>query len=94
MIVGLIGLSSALGLTQPLLASLASQFAGVAQQGTVLGFAQSSGSLARTIGPILWGILYQHFGATFAFLGGSVAALCAALVAFGVRSASEEGEPV
>jgi MFS transporter, DHA1 family, tetracycline resistance protein len=86
MVGGLIVLAVALGLTQPLLASLASQYAGKDQQGTVLGFAQSSGSLARAVGPLLWGALYQHFGPTASFLGGSVAAIGACFVALGARS--------
>lgn len=81
MVVGLVGIATAIGLTQPLLAGLASEYAGAAQQGTVLGFAQSSGSLARAAGPLLWGVLYQHVGPTASFLGAGVAALGAAAVA-------------
>jgi MFS family permease len=90
MVGGLVVLAVALGLTQPLLASLASQFAGKDQQGTVLGFAQSSGSLARTVGPLLWGALYQHFGPTASFVGGSIAAICAAVVALGARPSTSD----
>ena len=90
MVGGLVVLAIALGLTQPLLASLASQYSGQEQQGTVLGFAQSSGSLARAIGPLVWGALYQHFGPTASFLGGSVAAVCACFVALGARGKSDE----
>ena len=81
MLGGLVLFAAAIGLTQPQLSSLASEYAGRSQQGLVLGFAQSSGSLARTLGPLLWGALYQHFGPVTAFLGGSVAALAACVVA-------------
>jgi MFS family permease len=73
-------LATAVGLTQPQLASLATHFAGPAEQGTVLGFSQASGSLSRAIGPLLWGALYQHFGPTASFVGGALAAICAAVV--------------
>ncbi|MEO7114046.1 MAG: MFS transporter [Polyangiaceae bacterium] len=86
MVGALIVFAIALGLTQPVLAALASQYAGQEQQGAVLGFAQSSGSLARAVGPLLWGVLYQHFGPTASFLGGSVAAIGACFVALGARS--------
>lgn len=81
MICGLVLFAFAIGLTQPQLSSLASEFAGPAQQGLVLGFAQSSGSLARTAGPLLWGAIYAHVSPTAAFLGGSIAAVAACLVA-------------
>jgi MFS family permease len=80
MVAGIVMLAMAVGLTQPQLASLATHFAGPAQQGTVLGFSQASGSLSRAIGPLLWGALYQHFGPTASFVGGALAAICAAVV--------------
>lgn len=88
-IAGLVALATAVGLTQPTLAALTTQFAGPEQQGIVLGFAQSSGSLARTAGPILWGVLYRHYGGAASFLGGSVAAMLACAIALGVRGASD-----
>lgn len=86
MVVGIVMLAAAVGLTQPQLAALATQFAGTAQQGTVLGFAQASGSLSRAIGPLLWGALYQHIGPTASFVGGALAALCAAAASIRARS--------
>ncbi|RYE93051.1 MAG: MFS transporter [Myxococcales bacterium] len=93
MLVGLVLMATALGLTQPLLASLASQYAGEAQQGAVLGLAQSSGSLARAIGPLLWGAIYQHVSPTAAFLGGSVAALGASAVTLRLRETDAATKP-
>lgn len=80
MVAGLVVLALGVGLTQPLLAALSSTYAGKEQQGVVLGFAQSSGSLARTVGPLLWGVVYQHVGSTATFLGGATAAACAVIV--------------
>jgi MFS family permease len=85
MVFGLILLASAVGLTQPQLAGLASQYAGKAGPGTVLGLAQSSGSLARALGPLLWGSLYQHLGPTASFAGGAIAAVVASFIALGAR---------
>lgn len=88
LVVGIVMLATAIGLTQPQLASLATHFAGPAQQGTVLGFSAASGSLARAIGPLLWGALYQHVGPTAAFVGGATAALSAAVVSRYARETS------
>ena len=66
--VALAGLGA--GLTNPTLASLASQHAGVAQQGAVLGFAQSAGGAARTVGPVWSGFLYARLGAAAPFVSG------------------------
>ncbi|MBX3232204.1 MAG: MFS transporter [Labilithrix sp.] len=90
---GLVVLAMAVGLSHPQLASLASQYAGPGQQGTVLGFAQSSGALSRTIGPILWGSLYHHLGPSAAFLGGTSAAVVVAVVASIARKAPRTVEP-
>ncbi len=90
MIGGIVVLAIGLGLTQPLLASLASQYAGVGQQGTVLGFAQASGSLARALGPLLWGAMYQHLGPVASFVGGSVAALGVCFVSLTGGGATRE----
>ena len=89
MLVGLVLMATALGFTQPLLASLASHYGGAGQQGAVLGLAQLWGSLARAAGPLLWGMLYQHVGPSAAFVGGGVAALGAFLVASLLRQDDE-----
>ena len=52
LIAGLLLLALGLGVTQPMLSSLASEYAGTEQRGAVLGFAQSAGGLARTVGPV------------------------------------------
>lgn len=89
LVVGIVMLATAVGLTQPQLASLASHFAGPSQQGTVLGFSQASGSLARAIGPLLWGALYQHFGPTASFIGGAFAAIFAAAASVRARGGAD-----
>jgi MFS family permease len=81
--VALAGLGA--GLTNPTLASLASQHAGMAQQGAILGFAQSAGGAARTVGPVWSGFLYARLGATAPFVSGGIAALLSLTVALALR---------
>ncbi|HEY2515275.1 MAG TPA: MFS transporter [Polyangiaceae bacterium] len=82
-------LALGLGLTMPILSALASEYAGASRQGFVLGFAQSAGGLARTIGPSLWGFLYGHASAATAFFGAAVTALVALVLATGLRAAGQ-----
>jgi len=78
LLVGLFILALGLGITQPLLSSIASELAGAERRGAVLGFAQSAGGLARTIGPTLSGFLYVGLGAGAPFAGGALVAVLAA----------------
>ncbi len=71
---GLVFVGSGLGVTNPLLSVIASQLAGAESRGAVLGFAQSSGGLARTVGPLWGGFLFSHISAGAPFFGGAVAA--------------------
>jgi multidrug resistance protein len=50
------------GLATPTIASLISERGGATRRGTTLGVAQSAGALARVIGPIAGGFLFQHVG--------------------------------
>jgi len=81
--VALAGLGA--GLTNPTLASLASQHAGMAQQGAILGLAQSAGGAARTVGPVWSGFLYARLGAAAPFLSGFIAAMLSLAVALALR---------
>jgi len=81
--VALAGLGA--GLTNPTLASLASQHAGMAQQGAILGLAQSAGGAARTVGPVWSGFLYARLGAAAPFLSGFIAAMFSLAVALALR---------
>ncbi|WP_223643322.1 MFS transporter [Corallococcus sp. EGB] len=67
-----------MGFLQPLISSQASQVAPQAQQGAVLGLAQSCGGLARTVGPVATGWMYASWSTQAPFLTGMVAALAAA----------------
>ncbi|MFY0566900.1 MFS transporter [Archangium lansingense] len=74
-------IGTGLGLTQPLLSSLASQTANPSLLGLTLGVAQSSGGLARSIGPPASGALYKFLGASAPFTTGALIALGAAALA-------------
>ena len=63
------------GVTTPTMSSVASDVAGVETRGAILGFAQSAGGLARTVGPIWGGILYARVGPASPFYGAAVAAI-------------------
>ena len=70
------------GLCYPALTSLVSKVAPESERGSMLGLATSVGSLARFLGPILAGFLYDLAGAAGAFYGGAV--LMAAALAIAV----------
>jgi DHA1 family tetracycline resistance protein-like MFS transporter len=73
-VVGIALLGSGLGLTLPLLTTLASQAAPAENRGFVLGIAQSCGGLARTVGPLLGGLLFARLSPSAPFVGGALAA--------------------
>lgn len=86
LISGLVLLALGLGVTQPVLSSIASEYAGAEQRGAVLGFAQSSGGLARTVGPVLSGFLFEGIGAGAPFEGGAIAAAIAFALTLGLTA--------
>ncbi len=73
------------GTTLPPLASLAARTATEATRGFVLGMAQSSGGLARALGPVLGGVLFRRIAPSAPFLGGAAAALLCAAVGMTLR---------
>ncbi|MEP7124237.1 MAG: MFS transporter [Byssovorax sp.] len=84
-LVGLVLFGSGFGVTNPLLSVLASQYAGGESRGAVLGFAQSAGVLARTVGPNLGGILVAQINPGAPFFAGAIAAGVAASVVLALR---------
>ncbi len=67
MLVYVIGYS----IVSPSLSSLVSKGAGKSVQGLTMGIYQSAGSLARMLGPILAGFLYDNLGMSAPFLSAS-----------------------
>ena len=73
-------LALGMGAMQPSLNSLISRRSGAAEQGEVLGVAQSVGSQSRVLGPIMAGALFAGFGRNSPFLVGMVLVIAAGLV--------------
>ncbi len=74
LVCGVCAIAIGMGLNGPVLSTMASEMAGEKRRGTVLGFVQSSGGLARTVGPVLSGFLFTTLGSTAPFVAGAVAA--------------------
>jgi MFS family permease len=87
LVLGLVLLGLGLGVTQPLLSTIASQYAGASRTGALLGVAQSAGGLARTVGPTVSGLLYKELGSGAPFVGGALVAVAALSVALSMRGA-------
>jgi len=85
LVAGTLAVGVGVGLVLPSLATVAADLAGPHEQGTVLGFAQSSGGLGRTLGPLAAGALYTRLGPPAPFL--SAAATAAIAVALAVALA-------
>lgn len=89
------------GLCYPALTSLVSRLAPPDQIGTLLGVSSSLGSLARVLGPLLAGWLYDLRGAEGGFWGEALVVVAAAMlavhiaarVARGLRTVAADGQP-
>jgi MFS family permease len=73
------------GLTYPSLTSLISKAAPPRDRGSILGLATSVGSLARFVGPILSGYLYDLAGARGAFYGAALLTLASCAIAMSLK---------
>jgi MFS family permease len=82
LLVALAALSAGQGLMHPSLTSLLSRSADAAEQGAVLGVAQSLSSLARIVGPVWGGVLYGTVGPAAPYVSVGVIMAVAALCAF------------
>jgi DHA1 family tetracycline resistance protein-like MFS transporter len=85
MTAGLVLLAVGLGLTQPFLAALAARQVDKQSYGSALGLAQSAGGLARVVGPLLGGVLYERLSPAAPFLGGAGAAVIAFCFSLALR---------
>jgi MFS family permease len=70
------------GLNNPALQGLLSRSAPAEHQGAYLGLNQSLGSLARVIGPVFAGLLFQYGSAGLPFLVGAGTLFLATVIAF------------
>jgi predicted MFS family arabinose efflux permease len=85
LVVGMCTMALGMGLNGPVLSTMASEFAGERRRGTILGVAQSAGSLARAVGPTCAGYLYTLSGSTAPFMSGAAVTVLFALLAFSLR---------
>ena len=76
------------GLLAPSLAAAVVGRVGAARRGEILGWQQAAGSLARVVGPVLGGVLFQMVGVSAPYLAGA-ALLIVTVVALGPRAESE-----
>ena len=76
------------GLSYPALTALLSKIAPENERGSLLGMATSIGSLARFLGPLLSGYLYDLAGAAGAFYGGGVLMAAALFIALRMQKTS------
>jgi MFS family permease len=72
-------------LLHPSLVTLLSRSAGAHEQGGILGLGQSLSSLARVLGPMLGGMLFQHVGLGAPYWTGAALMLLAALLSLNLR---------
>lgn len=77
------------GLCYPALTSLVSKASPESERGSILGLATSAGSLARFVGPMLAGVLYDWAGVAGGFYGGGVFMAVALLIALRMKVAEE-----
>lgn len=85
LIAGLAILGVSLGVVQPSLSTLASEVAPREQRGAVLGFAQSAGGLARTVGPVAAGFLAEQISVGAPFVGGAAVSAISVALTYLVR---------
>jgi MFS transporter, DHA1 family, tetracycline resistance protein len=89
LLVALVLLAIGYGLASPSIASLISKRTAREKQGEVLGANQSAQSLARIIGPIVAGSIYQWRGPQPVYFGAAIIALLALTLAASVTSEVE-----
>ena len=74
------------GLCYPALTALVSKASPESERGSLLGLATSAGSLARFVGPLLAGVLYDWARAAGAFYGGAIIMVAALVIAIRMRT--------
>ena len=93
LIVGNVLIGIGVAINNPVISALASKLAPPQFQGVALGYAQSSGSWARTIWPPTWGFMYEHLAPIAPFIGAATAACSMVFVASMLRSWTASASP-
>ena len=87
---GLFLMAAGSGMAMPSLNSLVSRYTPADRQGLSLGVFRSLGSLSRSIGPIIGGVLYWKFGSTIPYWVGASFLIVPFLMALKLPPTSEE----
>jgi MFS family permease len=85
LLLGLCAVGVGMGMNGPVLQTMASEAAGEKRRGAILGVLQSSGGLARTVGPVWAGFLFKRFDMSTPFLSGAATCALMALLAVTLR---------
>jgi MFS transporter, DHA1 family, tetracycline resistance protein len=93
LIVAVSFLALGMGVMQPSLNSLISRRAGAAEQGEVMGVAQSIASLSRVLGPLLAGALFAGLGRDSPFFCGMVLVVAATVIGWRLPPAEPAAAP-
>ncbi len=83
-------LALGMGLFNPSLTSLISRQSAADEHGMVMGVSQSAGSLARIVGPLIAGTLFQFAGPNAPYYAGGMVMIVVALAATRLRRRSAE----
>ena len=90
---GLFLMAAGSGMAMPSLNSLVSRYTPADRQGLSLGVFRSLGSLSRSIGPIIGGVLYWKFGSTIPYWVGASFLIVPFFMALRLPPISEEKSP-
>jgi DHA1 family tetracycline resistance protein-like MFS transporter len=80
------------GLVTPTMASMVAGRSRADRRGGALGVQQAAGGLARVLGPLAGGVLFEHVGVPAPYVAGAALMVLAALL-FTSRSRGGSGEP-
>ena len=81
------------GICSPVLSSLISKSGGSHERGGVLGVSQSLGSLARILGPMWGGVLFEYVGSAGPYVSTAALMVAAAIVAYALPQPVATAEP-
>jgi multidrug resistance protein len=85
----LAGLSIGNGLSNPIVPSLISQCSEAEEQGGTLGISQSMSSLARVIGPLWGGFVFEKWGDQYPFISAGIAMILAFVLSLRILANSK-----
>jgi MFS family permease len=79
---GLALMGCGMAAASPSISALLSRYAGATEQGATLGFSNALQSLARVVGPVAWGFLYESVDYRLPFLASAGAGVLLAILTY------------